>query len=539
MKSIIDFLSGNVPGGITIYIFVLSVIFFVLFYLYRNSELFTGLHFKWWFLGSWVLITLIYAYLWVSNPSPILLKRYSVFITAEEPQDKWLANFYRDEISETIQPFKDRDTYFFPQKWSYLAKVDLNNQKLQDICRKVVIHQLVWGKIDREGDKISLELSLKKLPADETIETHNIKIDSGKPQNVLPEFIQWIETFLPIDENYQFNGIADKSFVEAKDEFLRGNYRESNQLITKVLKSYPDNEVVKKWHYYNLIKLAGMQRPDKELNPFEKKKMPWQVTLSEARNFLKKLVRENLEKGITDDFLNNMLAESYIWEENFHEAEVFLKNAFAENPFNVYVLENLSYLHSSRYEELGFDDQYEIYERIVNLCPIYSKVLIKYVEKLLRITPVHGIASNKAKELIENFLSINPNSATSWLLLGQYYHASLNREKAFQAFSKADSLEPNNTIVQYNLGVMYYLEDAYDDAERHFKKAIELDDHLDSHLYLGSIYFKEGEYEKALEHFRYRVAHKTGEDDKYAKEAMKGIRQCLEALNIPIPGEAS
>ena len=42
---------------------------------------------------------------------------------------------------------------------------------------------------------------------------------------------------------------------------------------------------------------------------------------------------------------------------------------------------------------------------------------------------------------------------------------------------------------------------------------------------------------KALEQFRYRVAHKKGENDYYANEAMIGIRQCLAALKIPIPGE--
>ena len=302
-----------------------------------------------------------------------------------------------------------------------------------------------------------------------------------------------------------------------------------------MLQRYPDNSTVKKWFNYNLIKLAGTLRPEKEPNPFETRRLPYEAMLSEARNFLKDLARENLEQKSKDDFLSNMLAESYLMEENYGEAEVFLKNAYVENRFNIYVLENLTYLHPSRYKDLGFKDEYQLYERIVNLCPIYADVLTKYIEKLLKVTPVHGVASGRAKELIENFLSVNPNSARSWLLLGEYYHANLNREKAFQAYFKADSLEPNNASVQYNLGIMYNLEEELDEAEKHFKKAIEFGDFLDAHLYLGSIYQKRGEYEKALEHFRYRVAHKTTGDDYYAKEAMKGIRQCLQALNVPIP----
>ena len=60
--------------------------------------------------------------------------------------------------------------------------------------------------------------------------------------------------------------------------------------------------------------------------------------------------------------------------------------------------------------------------------------------------------------------------------------------------------------------------------------AIQYDNYLDAYLYLGSILKDEGNYRAALEKFRYRVAHKQGEDDFYAYQAMKGIQECLEAL---------
>lgn len=537
MKNFIDLLSGNVPGGIFVYIFVLFIVLFVLFYLYRTSELFSASHFRKWFLGIWILLTLLYAYLWISNPSPALLKRYSVFITSSEPKDEWLANFYRDELSAALKPFRNNNVYYFPQRWAYLARVNLDEKKFDNICREVVIQKALFGKIERQGDQVFLKLSLKEYPQGKEIKNFQIILDSQKPETNIPELINWLKTFFPVKKHYGFEEISDQSFINARDNFFKKNYKKSDQLFKQVLDRFPNNPVVLKWYYYNVIKLAGMLRPDKAPNPFETKKMPWQKMLIEARNFLKNLVQENLEKNIKDDFLSNMLAESYIWEENYGEAEVFLKNAYVENPFNIYVLENFTYLYPSRYKDLGFDNNNDIYERIINLCPIYADVLIKYTENLLKITPVHGVASNKAKELIEDFLAINPNSATSWLLLGEYYRANLNRKKAFDSFFKADSLEPNNTLVQYNLGIMFYLEEDYDEAGKHFKKAIEFGNHLDAHLYLGSVYLKKGEYKKALEQFRYRVAHKKGEEDYYANEAMIGIRQCLAALKIPIPGE--
>jgi len=537
MKNFIDFLSGNVPGGITLYLIVLFVIIFVLYYLYRNSELFSASHFKWWFLAGWLFVTLVYTYLWIGNPSSALLKRYSVFVTASDPDNEWLAKFYRDELSSALKPFQNRDTYFFPQNWSYLAGVELSDKKYEDICQKVGINRVILGKIVKEKSEVKIDLQLTEYPSGKIKNQIQMNINPGKPEAVLNGLMNWVGSFLPIKKEYRFQGIVDKTFIYARDEFFKRNYKTSDKLFEEVLKRYPENAMIKKWYNYNSIRLAATLRPDKERNPFETRKLPYVVMLSEARAFLKDLTRKNLEQKIEDDFLSNMLAESYLIEENYGEAEVFLKNAYVENRFNIYVLENLTYLHPSRYKDLGFEDEYQLYERIVNLCPIYADVLIKYIEKLLKITPVHGVASGKAKELIENFLGIDPNSARSWLLLGEYYHANLNRKKALQAYFKADSLEPNNASVQYNLGIMYHLEEEFDEAEKHFKKAIEFGDYLDAHLYLGSIYLNSGEYEKALEQFRYRVAHKAGEDDYYAKEAMKGIRQCMQALSIQIPAE--
>ncbi|MFQ5584708.1 MAG: tetratricopeptide repeat protein, partial [Calditrichia bacterium] len=96
----------------------------------------------------------------------------------------------------------------------------------------------------------------------------------------------------------------------------------------------------------------------------------------------------------------------------------------------------------------------------------------------------------------------------------------------------------DNSLVQYNLGVIHYMDKNIRAAEKFFRRAIEIDDYLDAHLYLGAIYMERGDYETALKEFRYRVAHKKGDDDPYALEAMKGIRKCLEELNLMPPRES-
>jgi tetratricopeptide (TPR) repeat protein len=67
----------------------------------------------------------------------------------------------------------------------------------------------------------------------------------------------------------------------------------------------------------------------------------------------------------------------------------------------------------------------------------------------------------------------------------------------------------------------------YEEAIRYFRKAIDIDDNPDAYLYLGYIYRELGDKEKALRYFRDRVRRRSGDDDVYAKEAMRAIRKLL------------
>ena len=67
-------------------------------------------------------------------------------------------------------------------------------------------------------------------------------------------------------------------------------------------------------------------------------------------------------------------------------------------------------------------------------------------------------------------------------------------------------------------------------AQVYFENAISYQNYLDAYLYLGAVLKEQGRYEEALAKFRYRVSNKTGDDDYYALQAMKGIQECLAAL---------
>jgi tetratricopeptide (TPR) repeat protein len=539
MKNILDFLSGNVPGGIGLYALVVVVIFLVLYAISRRNELFTPRHFKVWFAIVWLALTMIYAWWWKSDPPPHVLSRYSTLIFVSGESDLWPAYYFRDEISNHLRPYQSATKYLYLQRWNYLAGADCAESSrglCQDIIEKLPVDEIILGEIGQDGEKQVISLSIKDVRSGETEALGRIKFSSAALAEALPQL------FSQLDRRFSLRGkgkpvsLGDKNFVLAKDAFYRGEYQSSLDLCRRALQQHPDHPEILKWYYYNRIRLARESRlKEKKTNPYDSRKSVWQLMAVEARAYLVNLFKTYYDRDIDDTMLSNMIAESFILEELYADAEEFLKIAYFENPFNIEVLENLALLHDSRYKDLPFRNDEEILSRILVICPLHADALSAYVEKLLANVPVNSVPSVKIKERIDRALALNPNSTTAWILKGQYNLMTFNYPEAIRDFLKADSLEPNKAVVQYNLGVVYYKLKDYDTAKRYFQNAIQISGYLDAHLYLGAIYKERGEYEKALEEFRYRVAHKLGDDDYYALQAMKGIRECLEALNIPVP----
>lgn len=540
MKNMIDFLSGNVPGGIGLYLLLVAVIFLVLFGISRRNELFTSRLFKIWFGGVWFVLTLAYIGWWMSDPHPVVLSRYSVIFFTEDENDRWLAYYFRDEVNESLQPARSKINYLYPQRWNYFAGIECAQSPgdCQEIARKLPLKELVTGEIKKENGQYSLLLNLQNPGNNNSKTLGETQFSPETVDKALPAILSRLNPSFPVRSEGIIPSLPDKDLALAKDAFYREEYQQSLELCRRALARYPDHPEILKWYHYNRLRQAKalrLQEKKDEGNPFDSQKKPWQLMAMEARAFLVNLFKSYYDRGIGDVMLANMIAESFIMDERYGDAEEFLKIAYFENPFNVEVLENLSLLHDSRYKDLPFRNSEEILAWILDICPLHQGALTAYVEKMLADVPVNSVPSVKIRERVNRALALNPNSAAVLILRGRYNLMAFRYPEALRDFTKADSLEPNDAVVQYNLGVVYFKLKDYHTAENYFQKAVQLSDYLEAHLYLGAIYKERGEYEKALERFRYRVAHKQGDDDYYALQAMKGIRECLEALNIPIP----
>jgi tetratricopeptide (TPR) repeat protein len=82
---------------------------------------------------------------------------------------------------------------------------------------------------------------------------------------------------------------------------------------------------------------------------------------------------------------------------------------------------------------------------------------------------------NDAKSLYENALLINPDNTQAHLALGQVYSDQGNSDKAIEQFDIAAKADPNNSAIPFNIAIILYNIQKYDEALPYIKKTLELD----------------------------------------------------------------
>ncbi len=530
--NLFSYLSGHVPGGIILYLVILAVTFLILLFMQRVNELFTRRHLFRWSLFTFIFYTVIYAAIWLNNPPAHVLKRYGIEIREEGQGHTWFTNYLIETLSQHVHSHVSSREYFFPNSWYYrVTPVDSGASYTfrERIMSSMPVQRVLYGIIRRQNNMFQVEMEVRLYPSGKI--TGHARAEF--PRFDIREFVKWTmeefaDSFPFVQDNAGIAISAPDSILEtAREFFYRAWYRQCLETLNAVNPSGAKNPEYDIWRQYAEIKLAGAQSASANpVNPYGTEKPEWQQRLEKARNRLLDYLRLRKKQASMDE----MVAESYIWEKDFSSAELFLKKAFVDNPFNIDVLLNLSFLHISRYREFGFSGMQEIYQRILDICPVEEQVLIRWCENILENNPSFSAPPKFARKRIEYYLQMNPHSYRAWLMLGKIYAQGIKREYTLRMFLKADSIAPENAAVSYNIGVLYYEWGKPDLARKYLEQAISLDDYLDAYLYLGVLFRDEGKYQQALELFRYRVAHKQGEDDFYAYQAMKGIQQCLEAL---------
>jgi Tfp pilus assembly protein PilF len=89
--------------------------------------------------------------------------------------------------------------------------------------------------------------------------------------------------------------------------------------------------------------------------------------------------------------------------------------------------------------------------------------------------------------------------ASSFLDLGADHLKNNRPGHALREFLRAEQLDDQNPDIQYGLGEAYWARDRLEDAEMHFRKALETyPSHHDSRMNLAALLIRAGRYEEAI-----------------------------------------
>ena len=237
-----------------------------------------------------------------------------------------------------------------------------------------------------------------------------------------------------------------------------------------------------------------------------------------AKSFLLKSL--SLDEGYHKT--QQLLAELYLANERWNQAEEFLRASLLRNRWDSKTYVDFAQLHPSRYADLGFENENDLLEKAIFVNPLDFEARLILADNYSRKNRL-----DLATKTVKKILRINPNRVDALMRLGSIYMTRNDLLNSLEIYQKVTELEPQNGEVYYNLGIVYYHQKDYDAAIKFFEHAIKSVDHVDSHLYLAYIYEQKKDMNRAITHLRTRISKRRGREDKFAEEARKHLFQIM------------
>ncbi|MBN2091307.1 tetratricopeptide repeat protein [candidate division KSB1 bacterium] len=390
---------------------------------------------------------------------------------------------------------------------------------LQKFAQKVNLDYFISGRITIQSGWYQIQYDIMATTngsiLTDTVKFRNIKelhaiglIIANKTTKTLPSGQNGF-----LCEKKTQDALASRYFFQAKELLFDNKIEDAKALLNQSIAKFPD--AAKNYALAGRCCLLEAAQSQARGNPF-------QPAIEKAKFFL----TTALTLDSTDTKIQHYLAQYYIFTHNWIAADKEIQNSYCINSKDpeLYVL--MAQLNPSRFTKFGFKNEVELLEHALSLNPGHLSAALSLSQHYVDYLQDPGSAIN----VIKRALVINPEQPDLLVESGRLYVISGEFLEIMPVYAKIMEIAPSNANAFYNLGIYYYNQKDYQNASRLFERAIEIDAHLDSHLYLAYIYeqmaLKESNSEryhdyldKAIENFRYRVKHKRDSKDAYAEVA--------------------
>ena len=342
---------------------------------------------------------------------------------------------------------------------------------------------------------------------------------------------------------------ASKDFASAKLYFSQKQYDKAKEYIEKELSKNPDNPSA---HYYKAL-IANELKDYKEMATSARKALSYNklkedetkncntilvnawaniynqgVNLSAQSKYDEAIDMFNFAINIMPDtastYYNRFIAQynSKKYDDAFASLDMVISKSHVNKDLLTYQL-NILYTKARPYKSVADSLMSEFKtKKAVHASnkdkkkPAFSSPDSMDAAKQLKIARGEY---DKALALLEKYNG-SPYIETSWVLenKAQIYIESDRVDEALDVFVAAAAASPNNEVLQYNTGVLYFGNKNYDKAIEYFTKAVTIKpEYIDAVYNLGAAYLNIG------------VKLQNENEDAYNKEKNKKKKEAIAA----------
>ena len=502
----------NLLSTLFLFLFISGLIYILICYTYKVSELLARISFGKLTVIYWIIILILGSIVFVLKFAQSTHTRIGCFPIINE----------RAEINIAIA---DRINFYL-EKSNFTEK----NKIIYDIHNTFEIINIDSAKnisfIKRFGESINLDhlILVDTQDFSDNNSVINFSVTSyeanrsrayadtlyfNNPQKFFNTFKIYLKNISTL--NYSF---TDNELFHSKKQWadfgkgllylLKENFLKAEHMFNSLHIKLPDNHSIKKYFISSLLQKALLLKTENKFN-----KHLYDQIFSLLHD------QENVEK---DSELLKLQGLMYIHNENWNFASQVLKQALVLNENDAEIYFYLSKLHSSRLKDIGYSAKIEILKKSVYLNPAYLTPSLKLGQIYLQRREF-----TKAKKIYKNILSINSSSIDALHGLGKMYLIQNKPVDFINTYKYILELDPENSIAYYNLGIAYLNTRDIERAEKFFQNSIDIDNFTNSYFYLGVIYALKDNPQKAISYFSKRI--ELEKDDEYAEESRKAIKK--------------
>jgi Tfp pilus assembly protein PilF len=509
--------SLTLPIGGVFALMGVGLVLFVLLFLRRYSDFLNARAFRISLFATLISFFIIISVVLYFNPPPKDKTRIAIFPfknSAISLDSSWVGWVTAKMVAQILQQTKNDNFLIYPLDW-ILESVSIDSLYFQSYilsyAQKVKLDYVVFGEMGSAKLPDSIQWVLFNVNKRKRLSSGSIEISDTHLKDSSMQLAKRIASQLNIEikidtehDDYISNSLLQWTIL-AEKAYVQRDYGLSIQLAEKVF--------VVDSNYIPVRNLLASAHLNLGLS-LKSKGRSAGIHYAIARN----LCEYTIQRDSLNSTAHRILGEYYLLKELWSKAEKSLRHALKINPDDARIYRDLAQLHASRLKDIGFSNEKQVLSYAIFLNPCYEEARIQLAKYYyFKRWP------SRAEKEIKKLLSIYPNSIEGLLFLSKIYVSQNEILKLLETSKTAVEIAPDNADAYFNLGVAYYHWEDYDNAQAFFQHAVNLDDHINSHLYLAYIFERKGQHDRAIQHLRRRLQLRR--DDLYANKARELLFQ--------------